>query len=555
MRALRSYPLLIAGTLALLLACTALSLWAKRSERDYFARALGPIAGIEVSIKDRAYVVDYGSVYQGGRVVEDAPTAVLRLAYEKSSAERNPLMALPGVDPKKLEDATLALHKTASALADQQTNARHESLVRNTLYPFDFLASVANLERTRQEFIDDGSDENARRYRKALNATFAAYKKNLNAFKNAFEETVPMDAKQYANLTSIIRPADVLGAIDQLRTGMHKTQGALQRRVLCFEGYTSACNPSDITLPELRAQAEEVRPDALALTEEVKSLVERAGVRLIAGEPLYLVAESRCNAKRPESQFFFTFREQPAAGNAPTYEEPAPISNPVYVPSAPYAHLPYYRYFAANRIAHVVTAPFTYYECMQTDSEQGRRLAMRVVRAYALAHPVSMFADGERRESLQELEQKFAFAAIISETDIVRYMAEARAILDTPELPQEERRAIISLVLQMHTRSLGLYQTILNINRFEPHNISISALGADIDFTAFYLFYTRSAFASLFMQGNQSAVGTMGELFPRNTLPASEQPYIYYSELRKEAGIQDEILKDMRFNLDLHLMR
>jgi hypothetical protein len=132
------------------------------------------------------------------------------------------------------------------------------------------------------------------------------------------------------------------------------------------------------------------------------------------------------------------------------------------------------------------------------------------------------------------------------------YLTAAETLTRGKAVPPAISNTIISLALEMNDRSEGLYQSVLDINSYERMNIQLERMGIPLTFSPVYLFFARSAFAQLFMEGNPSATGNHADLFQPDYLPADQLPYAYYSAVATTSGLQAEIAQDMTFYHALH---
>ncbi len=522
----------------------------------FFSTSLHNTGIQNISTGTRVYVVTDGMVtYQGQELRGSDSVTPLRIAYEKVVAERSPLVALAAVDPVQMVTAIQQLQQTSVELAQQQHNPSNASLVLSSLYPIDFLNSFAQLESARLAFITSGSASDASAYEYAQAKAFVVFDQSIAHFRSAFKKAVPTNTPQYATEQSVTGPSDVLHAIDILSTGMAHTQRLFDVRLRCFRGYVDACDAGDVSIPQL------IQPvDITSSTGEIK-LAQTIRNALLTGamklastsEPFYQLSSSACTKERTGTSLLYTFMILPSATGTAPHDTPYYVGDMRFVASAQYAKLPYYSYFAANHIPYVASSVITYYSCLESDTDLGRVTAMREVRKFALLTHLSTYATGNAANELRDLESRLGSSSVVTDADIISYLNTTHSLIGKPGVPQADAARILALTLSLKDNSMGVYQTILNITGFEHTNMVHNRNGITIDFSAPYLFFTRSAFAPLFLGSNSSATGPQKELFPSDELPESERPFIFYSNLRSTPGVEPELKKDIKFYSDLHL--
>lgn len=504
-----------------------------------------------VSIRGIVYQVSLGIVSpETGSVAEAAEIAALRLAYEKAAARNNPLLALPGVDIETFRDEIVSLRSTASALAARQSNDNQIFFVQHSLYPTEFLEQLLNLEIARRQFLEHGSDVDAKQYRLQLLSTIDTYRRDRKAFTYAFERVVPPVALSYGTLRSIISRDDFLRVLERLGDDARETEQTARDRTACFQGKFQRCHRTEIILPEFRTlSVAPVSAGALAYAERIRDIFVQSGDRFISS-PLILLPGSACAPTDPGTAPLFALRDN---GNG-AVPSPVFVGNMVFIESAPHAQLPFYGYFASHQVPYVYVHPLSYYECAGARADQGAILATQSVRDFALRERLSARAVGELAAKLKHSENLFASAHVIATTDAERYLRDARALSESPGLPESLSNDIRSLWLRLHTGSDGIFLTVHDINAYESINMGFPS-EADLDFDAAYLFFARSGFLSLTPSTFRPVSIDGGALFPANTLPADAQPYVLLSALPDDPATAAEVLSDMRFYRALHPIR
>ncbi len=545
-----------AGTVALIITAVILIIWSSYvRDAHFFSAALIPVGDIDVSIGSHSYQIREGIVWSGTHMISGAAArAPLMLGYEKTTAIRSPLVALAGLDPAKLLSAVDLLNGTAALLAQRQSTAKNADLVANDLYPITFLKSVARLEEARVAFIKSGNENDAHGYEIAQDDVFRAYDTDLARFRSAFLATVPATVGTYGTLNALIGRDDILNGLVTLQSGMHATEAKYALRRACLTGQLFDCDASDITPPLLSVPASApISPAAQTLVRETRPLSEQVGLDLAPlSDPLYQISESSCITAGPSQALLYTFRTMPRSGTVSSYDSPFLIGDIRFISSDLYSKLPFYEYFAQHGIRYVVSGALTYYACPETAHDQGTVVAMRDIRAFALQSHLSARAHGPAAQILAQLETTFGGASVVTEADEARYITTIET-LPAGTLNTDEMTHVYTLALSLSNASAGIYQTVLDISSFEQNNMRMTSLGMDIDFSALYLFFVRSAFPSLYLGSNPSATGLHGTLFPPNGLTSEQLPYLYYSDLVKTPGMKKELTRDLTLYQQVHV--
>ena len=496
-----------------------------------------------VIVHGTAYEVRDGRAYvQGTEIIGLEALPPLKLAYQKALARRSPLLALPSIDPERLESAAKALQSTAEKLADIQESPGHAHLVRSALYPATFLAKAANLERERLAFLSSGDAKDAIVYERALRETLAAYTEGLQSFRMAFDRAVPENARDYATTRSIISKNSVLDALRELSQSAQSVAETLRQRGRCMDGWVSACREDELAArllpqkPERRAS-----PASLMLAREIQTLLSNAGFPFhTSGHMVVELSESACADPEHASlpALFAMYTDYTSDGSS--YERAVAIDDLRIVRSETYAHIPFFQYFHAHGATYV-PAFINFYTCL----EQGRDLStisgVRAVRAFAERASLSALVPGEAARA-QGLERALS-SSLIREADALEYLAliEERADSLPPEIVREAK----SLALQLDYGSAGLEDQAFEVAELQNAVMEANENGVASDLEAPYLFFVRSNFLTVFMAANPSFNGSSADFFELNAIAQEERPYITYSALRDDSGALDQLKRDV----------
>jgi hypothetical protein len=533
---------------------------------DYFRTALAEAHTDEsVIISGQTYRVTDGLIIGTDvRAYSAMEFRVLSLAYRKILTERNPLFALPGVDPVSFSTTITALRDSRDAFTKDQAHARDSNLVQRALYPISFLSAANELEAARLAFIQSGSSEDARTYERDQVRTAAAYTSNLAQFGEAFRILVPAGSGSYATGNVIVGRDDILHAINILMRGARVVEWNAFKRGLCVRGITFVCDRADIAMPFVAAS---ITPPLSSQQSELLARV-RGQYELVRTEtgrkpldprvsPVQLSA-SVCIKERPGAGPVFTIGS--FAQETDTVSELRDISRGIYVGDIIFvrttanARLPFYNYFEEHGIPYVWTDPMTYYECPQLQRDESIIFSTANIVAFTKRERLSTYASGSDAIVLSGIERRFAATgSILSEADARQYLDIARTLILEDKVPQYIKKIYTTLALPLSDGTAGLDESIHMVAFIDTSNRHVAQRGINFDSSARNLFFVRNAFALLFMENNPSMTGEHENLFPLNDLPATAQPYVYYSDMPDTSEAQDEVFRDMEFYHRMHI--
>jgi hypothetical protein len=524
---------------------------------EYFSNQLRAYGLREnVSFGNETYEISGGEVSRNGAPVSGhTADAALRLAYEKVAARVHPFLAIPGIDPQALKESLVSLQDVSSELAARQTDPTKAELVRDDLYPIDFLRAAADLESARLEFLRTGSLSSATDYEQAQKRTLDAYLSGLDAFANAFATAVSPEALSFATEKDVISRADVLRAIRTLKERAHEIGRKMSERASCIRGNLNLCFPADTSLPKLPEGAGTLPSRALRIEQSVRDLYSQAGYTIPDEEPLVLLSKSACVNAQPGTALLFGFERMPSA-EAPL--APFFFGDIRYIDSSKYSSRQFFKYFFDSGVHYVLNRHLTNYGCPEISTDVGAVNSVRAIRTFALQEKVSRFVPAPDQPVLRALEAGFSTNKVVKEEDAMTYMRFSETYISSAGMPTALSYRMLELALEAEEKTLGLYPLVEHINFYERNNMLIAEKGLEgleMDFDASYLFFVRSSIPSFFLSANPS-FGAPVQLFKENHLPSSEEPYIYYSSLFPTTGIlHDELLRDMTIYRSLHLGR
>ncbi len=506
------------------------------------------VSGISYSVKD-------GDVESaGGSVAGKERFDALRTAYALALAQRSPLLAVPGTDPEKLDRAVTALADVASSLAEIQKNRSNKDAVRSSLYPIDFLRSLAKLERLRETFISTGADVDEALYRQAAKEAVYAFKKDLLLHKAAFTRIVPEEAVAYQVFEGTMTRESLVRSMDALLRGIRETAATLDKQSACISGSVSACDSSRLALPGPATTP--ATPDAAVkntypFLDEIRSSYSRSMENpAYLKKPVFELMDSVCMNNFDAPFLFFLRTKKKSADGIVTPEFMGDI---LFVPAAPYKDMPFYRYFGENKIAYVYFPLWEHYKCPEIALDTARIFGTKAVLDAAQTERFSEYAEGPDAATLRELETRLInpSAGIVRERDARAYVDGALRVLSAKQnVPPRIIEALLDLSLAHQYGTTSFDQFINKIAGDELANIGLLRTNVPVELEAKYLFYVRSGFFSLFQGTNRSITGVQPPPVERAG-STSGSPFVRYTVLRKTIP-QAELVRDMTFFFVMH---
>ena len=523
--------------------------WNHSYAASFYARALADAHTYElVTVDNAAYVVDRGVVTLDGKSISGWRTfGVLSLAYEKALAERSPVLALPGVDPDKLLSALALLKEEQGRLALSQKDSTQADVVRTSLYPIEFLESVASLEQARQVFIASGNATDATRYSHLVKSTLRIYQHDSERFRSAFQTAVPSTTPPYGTDTYIIDYSGMTRAFVMLEDGISKMKDVLRMRTLCTHGLTFVCNRDDIYLPDTDNLPEETVINS-STAEDIPALYKAAGFRL-SDEPSITLSSSSCIPRNTPPIFSFI---RYGAFASDQYLTPLFTGDILFIKSARYESAPFYQYFNDNGISYVPVDPLTYYECPEASRDFSSALSVLGIIRFAKKYDLSPYLTGSDADKIQPLRNRL-LGTMVHERDASAYVSALRIALPSTNDTKSFHRTLDELSLALSYKTAGLTEFISTIVQFEGGNRLIAGRGVAFDTSARNLFYIRSGFGSLFLITSPTVYNSSTSPFRANGMTKSEKPYAQYSEIKSTPGIRNIIQRDMKFFWDAHI--
>ena len=488
----RYTPRTIIGICVLLLACIGVYLLIERTVEQqsraatFFAAALRNANISEsVSVGGIEYEVNDGVISSANKSLSAFNRyRVLRLAYELALVRRAPLFGIAGVDPQELTTAVQQLSVAQGALADAQVSPRDALLVRQALYPVDFLNDLASLEHSRLAFIASGSDLDATRYEIALKKTIFDGISNAKRFRDAFNEEAGTDQFKFPTLGGTISRATLFNSIAVMNSRFIASVALLQEREHCLSGNTSSCRPQELDL----TSPENDRVDVNATSPAPQSTLPSDQ----GGTTNLLLSQSSCLGMLP-GPYVFSYGNPSGTHRMPLWFS----GDSFFTPTAGIAGATMQYLRQQQHIEYSLVNPLEFYICPDVLSDIGSAYALLSTVKFAQAHPE--FAKMQRASLLSH--------AAFRETDALAYLREATAEITAEKLPESDaaQSGLENLLNLWREQSAGLDMLVSTMAQVDKQDAGLHAQGVPFDVSAKTLFLTHSAFPSLMLTQNLSA--------------------------------------------------
>ncbi len=499
------------------------------AEEAYFSKVLSEAEVVEtVRVDERVYEVSEGLVVGlSGAVGARERLRAQKLAYSLALARRAPLLDLTGTNPEKLMEAVRDLSRARDGLMMIQETTR-EALIVRSLYPIEFLTTLAQVESARQDFLNSGDDLLGARYALALEGAVRAGKRSIADFKKTFQHIEKSSGGiRIPGLGGTITVSRLSASLTAIEHGFDATAQSLRKRRSCISGDLDACSSPDLAIPLLDTGVPPpFRPELRARADEVRSIfAEATGQPEIETAKMIELSSSVCAGALPAPYYFLP----PLAISRP----PRQFLNDIFFiptnqPRAPV--LEYLRTKLNMRFSR--SNPLSFYQCPDVGSDTSAILATVSAVSHAQAR------SSRTPEAIRLLSRPF-----YSEADARSYVAAALA-----SVPDDD---LIALSLIFENRGAELEKTVQRIADIELNDLRLKEEGVPLDLRAEYLLLVHSAYPTLFQSYNPSFGAERVSLREKNAADLKEllQRKIPYSILRESVSRED-IIRDMRAHSD-----
>ena len=482
---IRTHPHITIGACALLFACilvyASIEYAARAQERAavFFSSTLRENNIIEtVSVEGARYKVADGTVVsEHGRPSSFDRYRALRVAYALTLAKRSPLLGISGVDPDSLEKSVSELARSTRALADMQKDPRDVALVRDSLYPLDFLNKLASHERARQRFISSGSNADEYGYELSIQKTIHAGQADAERFARNLREEVGDASFRFATLGGMITRDTLLSSAQTVVLRFNELEELARARERCLDGTVSLCDIRDV----MRTVPEPVEPIG-----DTPFITLRAGTDpdLSKNNVRPVLSTSVCLAEEP-GPYVFVYGNPRGVSRMPLRY----IRELYFRPAGQFESTMQYMRNELD-IDYAPVNPIEFYQCPDVLSDIGGAYAVLETVRFAQSHP---YAPEERTRLLS--------SATFRDSDAIAYLraAAAEMSIEDPvgfDAAEKELGAVLNMWRERNGGLDVLVSLIVSVNN---QDMKLSARGVPFDLSARTLFLTHSAFPSLFL--------------------------------------------------------
>lgn len=443
-----------------------------------------------VRVENRTYAVENGVVFsEGDQVVGITALRALRVAYGKALAERSPLMGLEGTDPDALRTHTTLLKKTMEEMSLFQKTDEDATLVRDALYPIDFLYALSTLESARKQFIASGSELDLHSYQQSFDSVFRYgiqdSKRLIDAFAYEMLSTRPPKTVGFAGTMTATSTALSLASIPD---SLARIQTQAKKRSLCLFGVIWMCPPLSLrsveilTTEPLHAKVVGTRP---TFEREIASIF-RLATTTNRYEKLYAsvnLEESTCLASLPPP-----YHMEAGILLDINFDLLHYLDDMYFLPTAG-EHGPVLEFLRDEYgLRYLKMNPMAFYLCPHLIEDVS--IAQATLQTVALAKNYSDVPNSYRAVLLSGVPDSKNAAA---------YIREATDRIQREPLPAGYLQEVLSVALMFTQRSVRLDAVVAHIADINTHTLKLVQEGAPFDVRAKTLLYTHTAAASLFL--------------------------------------------------------
>lgn len=525
----------------------------------YFSDSMRDAAVFEtVHVHDRAYQISDGNVYDEKHVPvsdEKIELAALQLAYAKTLARRSPMMALAGADLSRLDVEIKSLDDLQLSLSELQKTERDKTLVRDSLYPIAYLSAIHDTEVARNHFLDTGSAEDLASYDRALGNSITEYRRDLDAFRQAFEKSVPTISATLVMGGSVVNRADIQNMLATLAQSITERETRYVKRNLCVRGALSDCDRNSLQLPDLQEMPfHAVSNASLKQASEIMSIYDSvySQLKFSPRYPLIALSSSSCTSGTAAAPLYTVYASASELDHA-RKDQALFVGDMRFLTSASQVSNPFYGVFYEHGINYIATPFHTYYLCPTFGRDYAKVYATSAIIRLAHDHPMSQYASPEASGKLRSDEAKLSVSrAIVYESDAVTYLRDSKHLALSQNVPANVRDELTSLILGFNNESYGFNELLEDILHYERADIRVVNKGLAVDHEAPYLFFFRSAILLFYMANNESVTGTSDITYGNPLKEGMKAPYVYYSSIPHTENTILEITHDLQVYRAVH---
>lgn len=500
---------------------------------DFFERALAAAdVTVDVTVAGRSVRVENGRA-QADNLRERVEA--LRVAYAYALARYAPLLALPKTDPRELGEVLVRLESIRDGLSGAQETAQDAMAVKKGLYPVAFLRALAQLERSRLDFLADPSDEGALKYQRAQETAARSLRSDVQAHTEAFERVVPPTQAGYGVFGGVMTRDSIVRSISSLSEGADATTRAVKDRERCLMGSLAHCPEEPLRAPSTEIPAHDVPFPDLSTVRSVRSLFAQAN-----GNPEYSqgalvqLSSSACLASFDTYPVYSLQHRR--AGVKSTYS-PEWASEVLFVPSDQHENVPFYRYFKDKDVEYVYFPALEFYKCPELAYDFSRIFATLEIQKAARALSFSRYATSS--PALKSLEARLINppSGVLRERDAIEYIAAARENISL--MSHTDRAELDELALMLALRTAQFDKYIARALEDEWSNLNLREKGVPVELSAPYLFFAKSGFYGFFQGANDSVAGLQQPPLDRAIAADGSQKFVTLSSLQGHVSPSD----------------
>lgn len=443
-------------------------------------------------MQETAAFFSHSLVSVGALAANEEDTYSLRVVqtrYARELALRSPLFDLSGTDPNDLRNAAHALAAVQNELAASQLTAEDTTAVRS-LYPIEFLLSLADLEEARRTFIDSGASMDRMRYDVRLADAILIGSHAVDGFDHVFQEIASAHPARFPTHNGSITTESMLATLAYIKEGFENTAEAAKKRGRCLDGHIASCDVALLQTPV---------PDLPIIPEPSEEMLQNvAAVRSLLAEstntPDYntrtaaALASSACVGAASTPPYFFL----PAIPGQPVRMQ---YLNDLFFTTTAGLSAPTIDFLRDSLgITYSRINPAVFYICPDAGRDAAAIRAITATATFALKHP----------DIAAHVQFPPSGAISLREDAAIRYLRAALEESAAEPASTEAFEELIAVALMFTDRGADLDAVVREIADVGSADLRLKESGVPFDLSAATLFLTHSAFPTLFQSYNPS---------------------------------------------------
>lgn len=511
-----------------------------------------------VSLDGKIYDVENGDVkYEGNSVPEKTESQILRIAYSSVLSRLDPIFGMEGTDPDKLSGSVKDLEASLGHIASLY-DKNDEKTIGDNLYPVEFLKSVAETEKARQESIYAPSFQNTERYYKKIEGIIDMGISYLGHLEKIYRNDKKLSHVTFHFFGGYSTDQSYASAAVNAQNELENKKLELNNRLSCLNYFSTDCPSLKKALsnsgaaPELDGSATgDIIPENIAANAEIFNLYVGNGQSKNSSAPKFpvtVLGKSKCFPDENQA-YYQPWLRTDQYGNeffaigfiGDLYFYNTKYNSNLLIGGMAKEGLPYLYQPAANL-----------YMCQEAGSDLSRAITIDTVRSSLISNPVANGIDIKTAgAALAQLENKITGNNAVYEYDTASYVETLRSLLSSlgetrlsgiigrQKVLYMEK--IISIYRQKSPRFDEIIRDIIFTNAIVETFIKEKAR---VDIPT--LFLSRSYPSLLLLTYNKSAFDAPLQMTTPEPLNLSAFDLISYNEKLKYRYNQNEILEMMR---------